>query len=158
MCYHILSITLGLRFPPGNPEPQVWTKTDARGLATAAGEPATIGIYMDKHTFMRFTSSELTQHFADAPAANADIAVFELYAVLIALRVYPDRFRGKLIGSLIDNPAAAAVLKKTRAQSHAGPLQEQIHNIARAILTELTRLVPGELNPRADAVSLGAWA
>jgi hypothetical protein len=166
MAYYILSITLGLRLPAGNPTPTAWAETDARGLAEATDEPAAIGIFINCTMFRRFTSSELLLLFDDAPALDADIAVFELYAVLVALRIYPDYFRGKTLGFLIDNPAASAVLKKARAQSKDGPLKQQMHDLNIAILTQLTRLdaritevalVPGEQNPRADAVSRGDW-
>jgi hypothetical protein len=166
-CLDILNKNQGLLVPVGDPSPTLWLQTDARGLATAQGEEAAIGIYLSPEKFIRLTATELGQKFDDAPAQDAAIAVFELYAVLAALRIYSAECKGKLLGSLIDNPAAAAVLDKMRGQTRHGPLQHQMQTLAELIAIELVRLdarftevslVPGEDNEIADAVSRGDWS
>jgi hypothetical protein len=166
MVHDILEITFGLRLPPGNLTATASMETDARGHASAANEPAAIGIWLDKATYLRLTAPQLRGRFADAPAPKADIAIFEAYAPLVALRAYPERFRGQLIVSLIDNCAAAKVLRTGRGPTHDGPLQGMLQAIAEAIQLELTHLdarfvyvdlVPGAENPRADAVSRGEY-
>jgi hypothetical protein len=140
--------------------------TDAQGFKDSTGEPAAIGVYFNKESFFRMTSLQLREMFEDAPEIRAHISIFEAYAPLVALRLAPERFRERRIGILIDNPAAAAVLKKLRGPTKKGPEQAELQRIAELYLWELTRLdaritevqlVPGEQNPRADAVSRGLW-
>ena len=150
--------------PVGDPTPTLRCETNARGAGTT--EEAAIGYFFDAGCFARFTASELQAMFADAPAADADIAILEAYAPLVALRMEPERCTDQLLLFLVDNPAAGAVLRKLRGPGTNKPLHAQLQAIAVEIFYELSSLrsritsvevVPGELNPRADAVSRGHW-
>ena len=150
--------------PVGDPTPTLRCETDARGAGTT--EEAAIGYFFDAGCFARYTASELQALFDDAPAADADIAVLEAYAPLVALRMEPERCADQLLSFLVDNPAAGAVLRKLRGPGTSKPLHAQLQAIAVELFYELSHLrsritsvevVPGERNPRADAVSRGHW-
>ena len=154
----------GLRITLGSTSPDLWFETDACGLADT--HEAAIGIYFDRYNYVRFTAAELRARYADAPALDADIAVLEAYAPLIALRWAATMCAGRLLGCRIDNPAAAAVLRKLRGPTRSTPLRAQLQAVAEAIFWELTYLasritvvdlVPGDENERADAVSRGEF-
>ena len=165
-CLEVLNRLDGMRLVLGDTTPHTWTETDAAGYASAEGLPAAIGIFYEPGNYIRMTAAQLLDRFTDAPHPTADIAIFEAYAPLVALRLQPQRYSGRLLGFLLDNPAAAAVLGKLRGPTQPGPLQTQLQQIAEAIFWELTQLnaritridlVPGSENPRADAVSRGQW-
>ena len=165
-CLELLTRLDGMALVLGDPTPHIWTEMDAAGYAATTDTQAATGIFYNRSSYWRLTPGELQYMFADAPALTADIAVWEASAPLVALRLEPNRYRGRLLGFVTDNPAAAAVLQKLRGPTHPGPLQDQLQRIAEAIFWELTRLharitsvllVPGGENPRADAVSRGQW-
>ena len=165
-CLEILDRLDGLMLPVGDRTPHIIYASDAQGFADSTGFPAAIGIYFGPQAYYRLTSFQLVQLFPDAPDPRAHISIFEAYAPLVPLRLNPERFQNKLIGVLLDNPAAAAVLSKLRGPTAPGPLRAELQRIAELYFWELTklnarfsdvRLVPGEQNPYADAVSRGNW-
>jgi hypothetical protein len=166
-CIEILDRIDGMALTLGDDTPSCFVETDAAAYAASVNRPAAIGIYFPNDKFcIHKNAYELRALFDDAPDAADDIAIFEAYAPLAALRLAPDRFRNRLVGVQVDNPAASAMLHRLRGPSKKGPLKQKLQTIAEAIFWELTylharfsriTLVRGEDNAHADAVSRADW-
>lgn len=136
---------------PNAPMPTSFAQTDARTPLTGIG---CIGVFVNGF-FAALTYQELCARFDDVPPIDARIDCFELFAVLVLLRIFPDHLRGRFITVDIDNPGAS---KSVRSGLSASP---ELQDIRERIFIESvhvgcrlsSRKVLGSEIPMADALS-----
>jgi hypothetical protein len=91
--------------------PFAYCQTDARSPLTKVG---CVGVFVDGH-FASFSYEELSARFDDTPPRDATVHIFELFAVLVLLRVFRHVLQHVHISVSIDNPGAAKSVETERS-------------------------------------------
>lgn len=144
--------------------PQPATKsayTDARG-ADYGDEPG-IGVFVDGG-FVSLSASACMNLFDDTPSFDAPIQLWELFAVVVLLRLFGDYLRGEAWQLVGDNSNVTAWL--TRGTVRQGVCQQQaltwLKQIKLAAVAAGVRLQPVWIasadNGLADALSRSDWS
>lgn len=144
----------------GAAQPPRLFQTDARGLWDSAFPCA--GVFIDGG-FATLPAARCRALFADAPADDTPIAVWELFAVLAAARLFGPYMAGRAWCVLCDNAAATAWITKGTEKGdvcfeHAVYYLKQLFWEAVTCGFRLTaRHIPGSDNALADALSRLQW-
>ena len=136
---------------PMHPLPISYAETDARTPMTGIG---CIGVFVDGG-FVSLSYEQLCGLFVDVPPKNEVITVWEAYAVLVLLRLFPLAMERRHVIVRIDNPAAASGVQKERSsQVFVHEIITKIFLAAFDIGCRLScRKVRGKSIPVADTLS-----
>jgi hypothetical protein len=142
------------------PAPVREFQTDARG--TCDSEGPRVGAFV-AGGFLSLTAERLRGLYPDTPPDEAPIAVWELFAVLVAVQTFPEQLAGACWRVLTDNPAADYWIN--RGTARRGPCFELTLSICHTLFIEClsidlrleSRLIPGTANALADALSREQW-
>ena len=101
---------------------------------------------------------------ADTPPPGLHISVYETFAVLVAVRLFPEAVRNKHLCVRSDNTATVAAINKLTCTAK-GPSRAAIMAILRSLFSASVRLnfrltaqhIPGVENGLADALSRQEW-
>jgi hypothetical protein len=138
--------------------PVLWRvfQTDA-SLTGASGLPC-IGVWLHG-AYVSLGQPELAEMYVDTPAADADINVWELFAVVVACRLFADYMSGRHWRVRTDNAACEAWLMRGARRSAlvAGWLSEIMSTSLRHSFHLTAKHIPGAMNVVADALSRRQW-
>jgi hypothetical protein len=138
--------------------PVLWRvfQTDA-SLTGAGGDPC-VGIWI-QGGYASLSAPQLRGMFADVPPPSADINLWELYAVVVACRLYADHMSGAHWRVRTDNQACEAwIMRGVRAHPLAAAWLADVMSTAVRYGFRITaKYVPGAQNLVADALSRRQW-
>ena len=138
--------------------PVLWRvfQTDA-SLMGASGLPC-VGVWLHGG-YVSLSSMDLAALFGDVPAAGADINVWEMYAVVVACRLFADYMSGQHWRVRTDNAACEAWLMRGVRSSElvAGWLAELMGLCLRHGFRLSAKHIAGAQNRVADALSRRNW-
>ena len=138
--------------------PVLWRsfQTDA-SLTGAAGHPC-VGVWLHGG-YVSLSAGDLAGMFDDVPGPPADINVWEMYAVVVACRLYADYMSGQHWRVRTDNSACESWLM--RGVRHSPQVAAWLSELMGSCLRHGFRLtakhIPGAQNLVADALSRRNW-
>ena len=138
--------------------PVLWRvfQTDA-SLTGAAGQPC-IGVWLHGG-YVSLSAADLRSLFADVPCLGADINVWEMYAVVVACRLFAEYMAGQHWRVRTDNAACEAWLMRGVRSSPlvAAWLSELMGTCLEHGFRLSAKHIPGAENQVADALSRRNW-
>jgi hypothetical protein len=156
-----LSLFNGKRRLPGLPMPACAFQTDARGVWDS--EFPCIGVFV-AGGFWSLSVHALHAMYADVPAFDAPIQLWELYAVVVAVRLFGDSLAGRHWCVQVDNANVHAWLTKGTFKGAVCfdcavvMLSELFWESIRLDFQLVSQHVLGKDNELADALSRCEWA
>lgn len=138
--------------------PVLWRVFQTDASLTGAGGFPCIGVWMHGG-YVSLSSGDLEGMFADVPAVEADINQWEMFAVVVACRLFAEYMSGQHWRVRTDNAACEAwLMRGVRASPQIAAWLSELMD---ASLTHGFRLtakhIPGAENLVADALSRRNW-
>jgi hypothetical protein len=142
---------------PAMPVKWAQFQTDA-SLTGAGGEPC-VGIWL-QGAYNSLSCTQLCSCFADVPEKTAHISVWEMYAVVVCVRLYGDYMAGRYWRVRTDNSQVVAWFMKGDAPPHLVSLWlKEMATLSVQLRFRIgAKHIPGAANCMADALSRCAWS
>lgn len=138
--------------------PVRWADFQVDACLTGAGGQPGVGIWVQgAYNSLSFGQLQLLYH--DVPAADVHISIWEVFAVVVAVRLYADFMAGQFWRVRSDNTQVVSWLMK----GDAPPLQvslwlKELASVSIGLRFRLTaKHIPGAANCMADALSRQQW-
>jgi hypothetical protein len=138
--------------------PVLWRVFQTDASLTGAGGLPCVGVWLHGG-YVSLSSSDLAVMFADVPSVAADINVWEMFAVVVACRLFGDFMAGHHWRVRTDNAACEAWLMRGARTSPvvAAWLAELMGMCMRLGFRLTAKHIPGAENCVADALSRRQW-
>jgi hypothetical protein len=138
--------------------PVLWRVFQTDASLTGAGGMPCVGVWL-QGGYVSLSSADLSAMFGDVPSVQADINVWEMYAVVVACRLFGDAMAGQHWRVRTDNAACEAWLMRGVRSSPvvAAWLAELMGMCLRLGFRLTAKHIPGAENCVADALSRRHW-